>query len=164
MREDFWQFNPTHKLWMATNHKPVIRGTDLGIWRRLRLVPFEVSIPTEEQDTELTNKLILELPGILNWAIEGCRQWQTSGLEDPPQVTDATKQYRNESDHIAQFLEESTITGEAYSIKASALFQTYDNWGGHLTNTAFGKEIKDRFEYKRRNTGVFYMGIGVPNE
>ena len=80
MREDFWEFAPSHKLVLATNHRPAVRGTDNGIWRRLRIVPFGVTIPTQQQDTELPDKLAVELSGILNWALLGCAEWLADGL------------------------------------------------------------------------------------
>ena len=69
MREDFWEFQPTHKVFLATNHKPIITGTDTAIWERIRLVPFRVTIPPDERDTTLPDKLAGELPGILAWAV-----------------------------------------------------------------------------------------------
>ncbi len=80
MREDFWQFRPSHTVVLATNHKPTIRGTDHGIWRRIRLVPFTVTIPDAEQDKQLTSKLRAEWPAILRWAVAGCIDWQRNGL------------------------------------------------------------------------------------
>ena len=71
MREDFWEFSATHNIWLAANHKPQVRGTDHGIWRRIKLIPFTVIIPDDQQDKELLNKLLAELPGILNWALAG---------------------------------------------------------------------------------------------
>jgi len=80
MREDFWEFSPSHKIWLAANHKPVVRGTDHAIWRRIKLVPFTVTIPDHQQDRDLPNKLKGELSGILNWAVMGCTEWQAEGL------------------------------------------------------------------------------------
>jgi putative DNA primase/helicase len=83
LHQEFFDFRPTHKLVIRGNHKPAIHGTDEGIWRRLRLVPFTVQIPTEEQDRDLLVKLRAELPGILRWAVEGCLDWQRNGLKPP---------------------------------------------------------------------------------
>jgi len=105
MREDFWQFRPTHKLFIAGNHKPTVRGTDDGIWRRLRLVPFTVTIAPEERDKDLPRKLLDEAPGILAWAVRGCLEWQHVGLGDPPTVIQATKTYREESDLLGAFFD-----------------------------------------------------------
>jgi putative DNA primase/helicase len=98
MKEDFWTFWPTHKIFLATNHKPVIRGTDHAIWRRPKLVPFKVTIPQHEWDTTLPDKLKAEWPGILAWAVQGCLEWQTSGLGIPKEVEQATEEYRADMD------------------------------------------------------------------
>ncbi|HLI51013.1 MAG TPA: phage/plasmid primase, P4 family, partial [Thermomicrobiaceae bacterium] len=86
MRAEWFEFSPTFKLWLATNHKPVIRGTDHAIWRRIRLIPFTVTIAEADQDKELPAKLRAEMPGILRWAIDGCLSWQRDGLGVPEAV------------------------------------------------------------------------------
>jgi putative DNA primase/helicase len=96
MREDFWDFWPTHKVLLCTNHKPKIKETKDAIWRRLRLIPFTVRIPDEEQDKELPRKLRVESPGILAWCVRGCLEWQRHGLAEPDEVKAATKKYRIE--------------------------------------------------------------------
>jgi len=96
MREDFWEFAPTHHVWLVSNYKPTVVGTDHGIWRRIKLIPFEVVIPDDEQDKKLSSKLEAELSGILNWAIEGCLEWQRDGMQEPEIVSEATKEYRTE--------------------------------------------------------------------
>ena len=80
MKEDFWEFHPTHTLILATNHKPVIRGTDHGIWRRMRLIPFTVSVSDSNADRAMPQKLKNELPGILAWCVRGCLDWQRDGF------------------------------------------------------------------------------------
>lgn len=90
MREDFWEFDPTHKVLLATNHKPEVRGTDHAIWRRLRLIPFDIVIPDAEQDKMLPKKLEAELKGILAAAVQGCLEWQRLGLGLPDEVKQAT--------------------------------------------------------------------------
>ena len=104
MREDFWEFKPTHSLVLATNHKPTIRGTDTGIWRRVHLIPFSVKIGAEDVDKSFPEKLAPELPGILAWLVEGCLQWQRRGLDAPEAVLKATSAYRSEMDMIGAFL------------------------------------------------------------
>jgi putative DNA primase/helicase len=104
MREDHWTFWPTHKIFLATNHQPVIRGTDHAIWRRPKLVPFKVTIPQHEWDTTLPDKLKAEWPGILAWAMQGCLDWQQNGLGIPEEVNQATQEYRADMDMLGQFL------------------------------------------------------------
>jgi putative DNA primase/helicase len=105
MREDFWTFAPSHKILLCTNHKPEIRETKNAIWRRVKLVPFDVAIPQDKQDPRLPEKLRAEYPGILSWCVEGCRDWQENGLHIPKVVEDATQRYRAEQDVLAEFLD-----------------------------------------------------------
>ncbi len=105
MREDHWTFSPTHKLFLAGNHKPRVRGTDEGIWRRIRMIPWTVTIPREDRDPELKEKLRAELPGILAWAVRGCLEWQATGLGDPAAVLEATAGYREQSDPLKEFFD-----------------------------------------------------------
>lgn len=128
MREDFWSFVPSHKLFIAGNSKPTVRGDDDGIWRRLRLVPFTVTIPERERDTRLPEKLCAELPGILAWAVRGCLEWQAQGLGDPPAVTAATRDYRTESDTIGDFFRSClTFTADG-RIARKELRELYERW------------------------------------
>jgi hypothetical protein len=93
--KEYFEFRPQFKLWLATNHKPVIGGTDDGIWRRIRLVPFTVSF-ADRDDKQLSDKLRRESPGILRWMVEGLKQWRLHGLMPPKEVLDATAQYHAE--------------------------------------------------------------------
>ena len=109
LHKEFFEFRPTFKIWMAVNHKPEITGTDDGIWRRIRLIPFEVQIPPNERDATLKGeggKLAGELSGILNWALLGFQKWQQDGLQIPDAVANATEIYRDESDQLRGFLDD----------------------------------------------------------
>lgn len=112
MREDFWSFKPTHKIFLATNHVPIIRGTDHGIWRRLKLVPFSAKFDGRSIDTKLEEKLTTELPGILNWCNEGFRNYLFDGLYEPDAVKNALSQYKGEMDIVQQFFEECIEFGD----------------------------------------------------
>ena len=106
MREDFWTVQPTHKLWLFANHLPHIAGTDHGIWRRVRVVPFTVTIPPADRDLELADKIIAtESPGVLNWLLEGCQMWR-SGLVAPDAVLGATETYRHGENTAERFVTE----------------------------------------------------------
>ena len=94
--QEFFEFSPQFKLFLVANHKPQVRGTDEAVWRRIRLVPFDVKIPQEERDKHLPEKLQSELPGILAWAVRGCVKWQEKGLGEPTEVLEATQEYREE--------------------------------------------------------------------
>jgi putative DNA primase/helicase len=104
MREDFYKFDSTAKLWIMGNHKPNIRGTDHAIWRRIRLIPFTVTIPKEKQDKDLWEKLELEKEGILMWCINGLLEWSKRGLDAPKGILAATEEYRIEMDILQEFI------------------------------------------------------------
>lgn len=109
MRQDFWEFDPSHKIWVASNHRPYARSDDDAVWRRLPVIPFDVRIPDAERDRGLLDVLRGELPGILAWAVQGCLEWQERGLHIPDEVLTATSTYRQEVDAIGQFLDECCI-------------------------------------------------------
>lgn len=133
-REAF-TFKPTFKPWMYGNHKPEIRGTDDALWGRVKLIEFPVSF-ADRMNLQLPHQLRAELPGILNWAIKGCLDWQRSGLQPPEKVLAATKAYREEQDTIGQFIRERCQVGADYMrCKAAALYATYRQWAedmGHV--------------------------------
>lgn len=146
--EDF-EFAPQFKLWLAANHKPTIRGTDFAIWRRVRLIPFDVTITAEQADRDLPAKLRAELPGILAWAVEGCQMWIAEGLRPPERILAATADYKAESDTIAAFIADNCEVGSTYSVASGALYTAYRRWaeenGEHpMNNTRFGRDLTDR--------------------
>jgi putative DNA primase/helicase len=157
MREDFWEFTPTHHVWLAGNYKPTIVGTDIGIWRRIKLIPFDVVIADDEQDKQLPSKLADELPGILNWALEGCLEWQQNGMQEPDIVQVATKEYADEMDDIGQFLDEECELSPEVTAPATELFQAYltANPGISMTQKSFGASLRRRgFEKARITKGI----------
>jgi putative DNA primase/helicase len=138
MREDFWEFEPTHTVFMAVNHKPIVRGTDTGIWRRIRPIPFTETIPPAEQDKQLSAKLRDELPGILAWAVEGCLEWRREGLQAPEEVRRATAGYRSEMDVLGDFLADRCFRGERLQVGKDELYKAYQMWSeeaGERTET-----------------------------
>jgi putative DNA primase/helicase len=159
-----FEFKPEFKIWLATNYKPVIRGTDQGIWRRIRLIPFEMHLSKQKQDKDLTSKLLKELPEIINWAIEGCKLWLKEGLENPKSVEDATKDYKNEMDMISSFVEQNCQEIPNWETAVSDVYQVYSDWAKRgneylMPLTRFGKEMSKRFERKRKASGVVYVGV-----
>ncbi len=163
---EYFEFIPNFKIWLGANHKPVIRGDDHAIWRRIRLVPFTVTIPPEERDNNLLDKLRGEYPGILAWAVQGCIEWQTQGLNPPPEVIAATNEYKSEMDLIGMWIDECCITVPHATAKASALYGSYKRWvednGGHpLNSTKFGLKLGDRGFSKVKSGTVVYHGIGL---
>lgn len=167
-REAF-EFDPRFKLWLAGNHKPVIRGADDGIWRRIRLVPFTVQIPERERDPFLADALRRELPGILRWAVEGCLAWIEHGLTVPTVVKDATAAYRHESDVLGSFIEEHCELDLHAATSAHALYAAYAKWADEsgefkMSNTAFGRRLGDRgirAEKYGRDSGRLTYRVGI---
>jgi len=159
-----FEFKPEFKLWMGTNHKPIIRGTDTGIWRRVRLIPFTVQISESKADKMLKHKLRQEYPAILNWATEGCLLWRREGLKPPVAVEDAIKEYRSEMDVISSFLGE--CTSDSGSEKASEVYQAYKKWAVEnseylMSSTKFGIEMTKRVEKIRCNNAIYYRNISL---
>lgn len=138
MREDEWTFTPTHKLFIAGNHKPIVRGDDEGIWRRLRLIPWDVTIPEPERDKALPERLRREFAGILAWAVAGCLEWLRDGLGDPPAVVDATAAFRVESDVLGQFFAERAIFEPDARVPRKDFRQAYEVWCGELGHEPAG--------------------------
>jgi putative DNA primase/helicase len=167
MREDFWEFDPTHKLFLAANHKPIVKGTDLAVWRRIKLVPFTVTITDAEKDPDLLDKLRGELPGILAWAVRGCLRWQRDGLREPAAVKAATDAYRRESDELGRFLEERCVLDKGVSVKASVLLDAFREWSGvrYTTQQKLAQQLNARGYYSKKSRGTyFYEGIGLEIE
>lgn len=161
---DEFEFKPEFKLWMATNHKPIIRGTDYGIWRRMHIIPFNAKIPKEKVDKQLTDKLLKELDGIFMWALRGLAMYHKYGLKMPSAVEQAVEEYKKEMDVVSKFLDECTEKAYAKSVKASDLYQVYTNWckqygEWQMSNTKFGKEISQRYERIKKMDGWYYVGM-----
>lgn len=168
MRKDFFTFAPTHKLVVAANHKPIVRGTDLGIWRRILLVPFLVTFGEGQKDRELAAKLRAELPGILAWAVRGCLAWQRAGLQPPPIVLEATSAYQAEQDTVGRFLEDRCLLNPRVRAKSGSLYEAFRTWcteqGEHEMNQRrFGEQLLRRNLKQTRLTGGTraWEGVGL---
>jgi putative DNA primase/helicase len=170
MREDFWDFDPSHSIVMHTNHRPLVRGTDEGIWRRLRFVPFGVVIPEDERDGKLPERLALEADGILAWVVAGYRSWQDRGLAEPEPVTEATKAFRSESDMLGLFLSERCRldVGPYAKVQSSVLFADWQSWCQREnvdagSQTAFSRAMTDRGHDKKMdgNGRMVWSGIDL---
>ena len=158
-------FKPVGKIWLTTNNRPIISGSDDGIWRRLHEVPFKRQFKSEEQDKDLTNKLLAEKSGIFNWLIEGCLKWQREGLNPPASVTSAMSEYRNEMDSITAFIEDQCIDGSVSKIKIAELTYIYNQWCEENDAIPQPKgRLKSALEakgYKQTRTGLerFWQGF-----
>jgi len=122
-------FQPKFKLWIFGNSKPAVYGVDYAMWRRIRLIPFTVQFPVEKQDSTLKEKLLAELPGILNWAIEGALAWQAEGRLIPPErVVAATNEYRDDQDILRDFIAEKIEPAKDHELPHKELYRAYKNW------------------------------------
>ncbi len=149
MKEDFWDLTPSHTLHCAGNHKPVIRGVDGGIWRRIKLVPWTVTIPAAKQDKALGQKLLAELPGILAWAVHGCLEWQRNGLVEPEEVTLAGEAFRTESDPLGSFFASRCVFEADARESGKAIRSAYETWCSDLGHHAIGaRDLWRRFREK----------------
>jgi putative DNA primase/helicase len=128
MRQDFFEFVPTHKLVIVGNHRPIIRNTDESIRRRLILIPFDAVIPEDARDSRLSEKLAAELPAILHWMIRGCLAWQRDGLNPPARVLTASEQYLEESDVVGRWIEERCVLGRNQMVTKSAAFADWKRY------------------------------------
>ncbi len=169
MREDFWTFLPTHKLVLSTNNQPAIQETKSAIWRRLKLVPFNVEIPEAEQNRDLPKLLKPEYPGILAWCVRGCVEWVKHGLQTPEIVEVATAEYRAEEDLLGTFLMDECITGPSLRVKASKLYHAYRNSCERSGNscgtlTAFGRSMVKRGYKREVSNGKWYLDIDLRND
>lgn len=172
MHEDFWSFEPTHKIWLSTNHRPEIKGTDYAIWRRMRLIPFTVQFSDESdprKDPDMEERLLAELPGILAWAIRGCLDWQKHGLGMAEAVKAATASYQAESDVLAGWIADCCVVHRNAKARASALYRSYGEWceqsGEHPEpQRRWGMRLPERGFHRYSNDGVWYRGIGLRAE
>lgn len=171
LHREYFEFRPQFKLWLAANNRPEIRGTDNAIWRRVRLIPFTVTIPPEEADPELPAKLQAEAAGILRWAIEGCLAWQDGGLRPPVEVTDATAEYRSEQDAMGRFIDEKCTVMSHLRVKAGVLYERYVQWcqrsgEAPVTKRSMGMKLKEdeRFQQDKSQGARWWIGLGVNAE
>jgi len=168
MRGEWFEFYPEFKIWLGTNHKPVIRGTDNAIWDRIRLIPFDVRIPESDRlsKTDILKMFEEEMPGILSWLVRGCLEWQQQGLRAPDAVLTATKEYRDEMDVIGDFVDGRCVLSETATGTAKELYESYESWcddNGEKTisKKLFGMKLSERGFDKYRATGGIWTWLGI---
>lgn len=169
LRQNPFEFEPTHKLWMYGNFEPKITGTDLAIWRRVRKVPFKVTIPAEirRDRSKVLEEFAEEGSGILRWLVEGCLLWQANGLTLPESVAEATNEYRSEQDIFQQFLDERCEMHPDYSIDKNALFKAMKGWAEASNERDLARRSKKWLTYRMKERGIerggdankLYLGI-----
>jgi putative DNA primase/helicase len=167
MRQDFFEFTPHFKLVIAGNHKPSLRAVDEAIRARFHLVPFNVVIPEEQRDKNLLEKLRVEWPAILRWAIEGCLAWQREGLKPPAAVQEATMDYMAAEDTLGRWVDQRCIQGNNCQTSSSALFADYRQWAQENnewvpSQKVFSTNLEQRgFSRDHNRKGSFFMGIAL---
>jgi putative DNA primase/helicase len=172
LHKEFFRFRPEFKIWLSSNHRPAIRGTDEGIWRRIRLVPFTWQIPEAQRDKQLRGKLQAEASGILNWMIAGLEDYRKGGLRESVDVVEATRSYRSGENWLLQFLEAETETSPQFSVQAGALYGRYKTWAGIsgervLSEIRFNRAMDesgvaaDRPQGKKMYRGLRLKNIGT---
>lgn len=165
-REEF-QFRPEFKIVMATNVKPIIKHSDHGIWRRIRMLPFEAQIPDEQKDVHLIDKLQAEKAGVFQWALQGARDWYKSGMPHCQQVEDANKEYRIEMDRMKQFVEECIDSATGCTIPSGKLYAVYRAWCSErgerypMSQSKFSLELQDNYQFCKRKTARFNEFVDI---
>jgi putative DNA primase/helicase len=163
-----FQFVPVAKFFLRVNEKPAIRDETHGMWRRIKLVPFTQTFPI---DTTLAETLAAEAPGILNWAIRGCLDWQRDGLREPAIVQAATAAYKAENDPLTEFLADCCTVQEGISVRAGQLYDRYQTWAAdhvrvedRLNRRVFSAKVKAKFKSNESGRHVIYYGLTLHTE
>jgi putative DNA primase/helicase len=167
MRQDLFEFKPQLKLLITGNHKPGLRSVDEAMRRRFNLIPFTVTIPPEERDPDLTQKLVAEWPGILQWMINGCLEWQRTGLQAPAVVQEATTAYLDGEDAVAAWIDETCEADPRAWEKIGDLYASWKAWADKSGEYAgsvkrFGQNLEVRgYSSQRRNPGRGIIGLRI---
>ena len=167
---EYFEYKPGFKLFIAANHRPEIRGTDNGIWRRIHLIPFKVTIKSEEIDKDLPMKLRQELPGILAWAVRGCYDWQLHGLNPPDSIKAATAEYRDEMDILSGFIEDKCTCQSSDKVQVGDLHEAYKKWSDLVCQETVGKKIfgnlmrQKGFTQSKSDSIRYWKGIKLNSE
>jgi putative DNA primase/helicase len=170
MRQDFFEYKPQFKLLIAGNHKPAIRDVDEAMRRRLHLIPFTVTIPQEKRDKTLPERLLRESDGILRWALEGCLEWQRTGLNPPAVVLSATEEYFESQDAMRRWMEDHCFVHPSVRSTTEDLFSSWklwaENWGEYPgTLQKFSEEVLKRgFERWRDKRRRGFLGITIKTD
>jgi putative DNA primase/helicase len=169
MFHDYFEFQPTHKIWMLVNHLPVIRGTDDGIWRRIIVIPCHKGFSEAERDIHLLDTLLTERSGILNWAIQGLKDWLANGLQVPLEIRQVVEEYRTGMDTVSLFLSECCLYGSKMHVTVDDMYQTFAKWcedAGRipLSKRALGIRLKQRFSSDKIGGKRGWLGVGLKSE
>lgn len=158
--KESFTFTPQFKIMLAGNHKPVVVGNDLGIWRRLHLVPFTRTFSEAEADHRLTETLKQEREAILGWMVEGAKGWLEGGLGRTPQVVkDATHSYRTEMDTLGECISDEFELGKGFNVRGVVAYEAYKGWAERcglkvLTLQGFNRKITEREGVVKNHTNA----------
>ncbi|MBA7537549.1 DNA primase [subsurface metagenome] len=149
LRQEFFEFYPTCKLWLATNHKPMIKEFSPAFWGRIKLIPFKITISEEERIPHYEKILLREGEGIFNWILEGYKKWKEEGLNVPEEIKEATAQYKDQMDIIAEFIEDCCIENRLAQATTKKLYKAYNEWCEEnkekpIKSRAFGRRLEER--------------------
>lgn len=159
LNREFFDFEATFKIFLATNHKPNIRGTDTGIWSRIQMIPFKMTVTPETEDKNLADKLAAEKSGIFNWMIEGYNQWMTKGLCVPSSVREATEIYRDEEDDLGQFIRSECVACRGAFIPSQEFRDRFKSVMGYPKGTKALSEYMSKHGYKTSDdTKIYFNG------
>jgi putative DNA primase/helicase len=170
MRENPWEFAPSHKIILATNHKPLVHTGGSGTWRRLMLLSFSATVTAAEADREMPEKLRAEYPGILAWCVSGCRAWQRQGLAPPKGVLEKTQEYKETQDRLGRFLsdwvDQNMNQSEDEDVQARTLYAWYVQWckeGNEecMSETMFGETMHELGYEKYKDKCMYYRGLSI---
>ena len=170
---EFFEYVPQFKVFLAVNHKPMIKDTTNSIWRRIKIMEFNNTFTEQERDKNFPTKIVsTELPGILAWAVQGCLEWQQNGIKAPDIVEEATREYREEMDSFSHFFDECCVVREGARVTNKMLRAKYKEWcndnGEHeLTQKPFSQKLLERgFEKKKSSSsgGQEWHGFGLVGE
>ena len=168
LHKEYFDFFAKFKIFFATNHKPKISGTDIGIWRRIKTIPFEKVFTPEEIDKKIDKKIEAEYEGILAWAIQGFKKWKVDGLGYVDKIDKATAEYKEDSDIIGNFIEEQCVIGEFMRVKSNAITKALQEWahnGGmkYISRSDLIEYLKSKgYTKKRGDQGyIYWYGLGL---
>ena len=166
MRQEFFEFQPEFKLWLVANDRPRVRGTDTALWRRIRVVPFDMQIPESEKDLDLPMKLRQEWPGILASAVRGCIDWQKEGIIPPASASQAAKEWSKAADHLKRFVREVLEFDPLNRVAARPMHDQYTHWCGRngevpLDMKTFKQALitEHNITHKRTKQGSEWTGV-----
>jgi P4 family phage/plasmid primase-like protien len=167
MNQNFFDFKPTHTLFLAVNHLPEVKSGGDGFWRRLRKFDFRKTVPVEKRKENLAQTLIeQEGPGILQWMVDGAVRITNQGISEPESIRMATQSYRHEEDHIAKFLDEKVIVSDASSVTKTAVFNAYRDWCSDngekpISQNSFARELRSRLGIFESESVGYKMFVGI---